>query len=287
MWPTASTRLVALLGEPVAHSLSPAIQNAGFRAAGLDIAYVACRVRVGGLADALRGLRALGAVGANVTVPHKVDVAGLVDELAPAAAATGAVNTLVPIPTGWRGENTDVEGFLVPLQDRSSSLAGASVVVFGAGGAARAVTYAVLTALAPARLTVVARNPDRARRMAGDLSKHDRAGALAVGLPDRAGSWVTDARLVINASGAGMTPNEEETPWPDASAFGPHQVVYDVVYTPRITRLLRDAAKRGARTIDGTEMLLAQAAASFRLWTGYELPLEAARQAMDDSVPSG
>ena len=279
--PTASTRLVVLLGDPVAHSRSPALHNAAFRALGLPFVYVACRVAREDLPAAVVGLAALGAAGANVTVPHKEAAAALVERLTPAAAAARAVNTLVPLPGGgWEGDNTDVEGFLAPLAPHRAALAGAEVVVLGAGGAARAVAYALLTALTPTRVTIAARTPVRAERLAADLAPFDPRGALAVVPFEEAAPAVRHAALVVNATPVGLPPDPDATPWPDAAGFHPGLLVYDLVYAPGETRLLRDAAARGATTLDGRAMLLAQAAASFERWTGRAMPLDVARAAL-------
>jgi shikimate dehydrogenase len=278
----ATTRLVALLGDPVAHSRSPAIHNAAFRALGLDLVYVACRVTPGALPAAVAGLRALGAAGANVTVPHKEPVVLLVDRLSPAAAATRAVNTIVPLADGaFEGDNTDVAGFLDPLGRYAPLLRGQEAVILGAGGAARAAAYALLTTLAPSRLTVVGRTTQRAGRLAAELSSHDAHEALCVMAPDDARRAVRRATLVVNATPAGMHPHVEATPWPDADDFSAGQLVSDLVYAPPETRLLREAAARGAATLDGRAMLLAQAAAAFERWTGRAMPLDVARAALD------
>lgn len=278
----SSPRLVVLLGDPVAHSLSPRLHNAALRELGLDLVYVACRVAPADVPAAVAGLRALGAIGANVTVPHKEAVVPLVDRLSPAAAAIGAVNTLVREADGvWRGENTDAAGFLEGLRPYAERLHGAEAVVLGAGGAARAAAYALLTTLEPSRLTLVARTPTRAEALATDLAPFDPAGALRVCSTADAASAVRSAVLVVNATPVGMAPDVEGTPWPDAGDFGPGQLVYDLVYAPPETRLLHEAAGRGADTLGGRVMLLGQAAAAFLLWTGRPFPLDAACRALD------
>ncbi|HYE96662.1 MAG TPA: shikimate dehydrogenase [Rubricoccaceae bacterium] len=266
-----SPRLVALLGDPVAHSRSPALHNAAFRALGLDLVYVACRVAPADLPEAVAGLRALGAVGANVTVPHKEAVVRLIDRLTPVAEAVSAVNTLVLEDGGTlRGENTDVAGFLAPLTPHLEALRSSEVVVLGAGGAARAVVYAALTALDPARVTIAARRPAQAERLAADLAPFDPRRALRVRPLAEAGGAMRAAHLVVNATPVGLL--DDGSPSPESDAFHRGQVVYDLVYGAVPTRLLRDAAARGATTLDGRDMLRAQAAASFLLWTGHEMP---------------
>ena len=274
---TAQTRLVALLGDPVGHSRSPGLHNSAFRALGLDFAYAAFRVRPPDLADAVAGLRALGFAGANVTIPHKEAVLAHLDALTPAARAIGAANTVVVREVGdgstrLEGDNTDAGGFLDGLAPHADAVEGAEAVVFGAGGSARAVAYALLTATDPARLTIVARSPERAALLASGLAGFDPGGALRVAAPGDARALVRRARLVVNATPAGMRPHETETPHADADDFGPDHVVYDLVYAPAQTRLLREAAARGARAVGGLVMLGGQAARSFERWTGQPLP---------------
>ncbi|HIL56469.1 MAG TPA: hypothetical protein EYG39_01005, partial [Rhodothermales bacterium] len=174
----ALTGLAVLLGVPVTHSLSPALHNAAFREHGIPAAYVACDVPPDRLAEAVHGLDALGAMGANVTIPHKQAVQAHCAAIAPEAAVVGAVNTLVRGEAGWIGHNTDVAGFLTPLADHA--LDGAEVTVLGAGGAARAVVYGLLSAFSPSRITIASRRPEQADALAEAFAAHDTAGALAV-----------------------------------------------------------------------------------------------------------
>ncbi len=281
----ATTRPVALLGDPVAHSFSPLIHNTGFRTQGLDFVYLACRVPKDALPGAIAGLRALGFAGANVTIPHKEAVRPLLDRCTSRAEAIGAVNTIVCRPKAAGaveliGDNTDVVGFLEPLQPLTDRLMAAEMVVLGAGGAARAVVYALLTEFRPTRLTIVARTPARGETLAADFAAYDTHRALQVVSPDKAAPAVRSARLIVNATPVGMHPHVETSPWPHPEDFGPGQIVYDLVYNPVQTRLLREAAARGATPIDGLRMLIGQADAAYRQWTGHELPREAVRAAL-------
>ena len=272
----AGTRLVALLGDPVEHSVSPVIHMAGFTAHGLDLAYLAFRVAPADLADAVKGLWALGAVGANVTVPHKEVVVALCASASDAVRATGSANTLVRGAGGWHAETTDGAGFLAPL-DRDA-FAGTEVVVLGAGGAARAVAHAALTALAPRVVTVVARRATQAEAVVEALAPWAGDAALqAIAWPD-ASPAVRAATLIVNTTPVG-TGDASATPWPDTGDFHAGQTVYDLVYRPAETRLMELARRAGAAVVGGLPMLVAQAAASFRLWTGRDLPLAAARAA--------
>jgi shikimate dehydrogenase len=277
----AETQVVTLLGHPVEHSRSPHLHNAAFRAQGVNAVYVATPVRPDALAAGVEGLRALQFLGANVTVPHKEAVRPLMDEVSERAAAVGAVNTIVRDGDALRGDNTDVAGFLTPLVEAvGDALEGAPMLVFGAGGAARAVVYGLLDRYGPSRLTLVARRPEQAEALAADLEGYDPTDALRTTTFDAAASAVRASRLLVNATPLGMAPETDATPWPDAGDLGPSHVAYDLVYTPEETRFLRAAAEQGATTIGGLAMLVEQAAAAYRQWTGRAMPTDAVYEAL-------
>jgi shikimate dehydrogenase len=282
----AETRLVALIGQPVAHSLSPLMHNVAFAAHGLNWCYAALPVASGQVAEAVAGLGALSFAGANVTVPHKEAALPHVDRLTDRAEAIGALNTLFWDEGGaLTGDNTDAAGFLAPLEEHAGALEGRHALIFGAGGAARAATYALLTSgFAPARLTLAARTPRRAERLADDLAPVGKNSALAVVPEAEAGEAVRSARLLVNATPQGMAPETGATPWPETADFRAGQVAYDLVYTPRETRFLREAAAQGATPVGGLEMLVGQAAASYRRWTGRDMPTAAVRQALREHL---
>ncbi len=278
----ATTELVTLLGHPVEHSLSPRIHNAAFRAQGVNAAYVATPVRPEALNDAVAGLRALQFLGANVTTPHKEAVLPLLDEVTDRARAVGAVNTIVRDGDHLHGDNTDIEGFLRPLDEHGGdALDGAPMLVFGAGGAARAVVYGLLAHYHPERLTIVARRPAQAEGLATDLARHDPTDALRVSSFEEAALSIRTSRLVVNATPLGMAPERRgQTPWPNPVDFSTEHVVYDLVYTPEDTRLLREAAAEGATPIGGLDMLVEQAAAAYRQWTNRDMPRTAVYDAL-------
>jgi shikimate dehydrogenase len=271
--PDAATRLVVLLGDPVEHSLSPAIHNAAFQAQGLNLTYLACRVSPSQLAPAIEGLGALGAAGANVTIPHKQGALALSESASPAAQATGAANTLVRTPGGWHADNTDVEGFLAPLEPYTETLRDELAIVIGAGGAARAVAWACAERLGAQRVIVAARR----REQADALAEAFGIDAMTV---EEAQGLAGDAALIVNATPVGMAPNTNATPWHFSSNIRSGQIVYDLVYRPAQTRFLREAEAAGATCIGGLPMLIGQAAASYRLWTGQDMPLDVVRQVL-------
>lgn len=277
----ARTRVIALIGDPVEHSLSPLIHNTALQAAGLNRIYVAFHVAPPQVEKAVEGLRALDFIGANVTAPHKQSVISALDELSPQARAIGAVNTIVRRDSGrLAGDNTDVTGFLAPLLDVAADVKGEPMLIIGTGGAARAVAYALLTTFQPSDLVLAARTPAHGEQLAADLSPHDKKGVLRVAETADLRASISQARLIVNATPVGTHPNLDDTPAPEADVFGPDHIVYDLVYNPEQTRLLRDAADRGAHTIGGLEMLIAQAAAAYVQWTGHEMPMDAVRSAL-------
>ena len=262
---TGTTRLAAVIGSPVRHSMSPTIHNAAFAALGLDWAYLAFEVAPGQAARALDAMRTLGLGGLSVTMPHKLDVAAAVDELTPAAAALGAANTVVPLGDGrLLGDNTDGAGFVDSLRAAGVEPAGRRVVLVGAGGAARAVAVA-LAAVGVTDLAVVNRTPERAIAVA--------ALAGAVGRVGDAAADLAAADLIVNATSVGMGASGG-LPF-DPAGLHAGQAVADLVYHPLETPLLAAARAAGATPVDGLGMLVHQAARQFTRWTGREAPLGA------------
>lgn len=259
----------ALLGHPVAHSLSPLIHRYWLEKQGIQGTYSLVDVPPGALPDTARRLRAEGYDGFNITIPYKRDIMELCDEIGAAARAVGAVNCVRIRDGRLHGTNTDAAGFVRGLGD--VRLAGARVVVLGAGGGARAVAHGVRAAGA-AEIIVCARSPDKARDFADEALPWDAAaGAMA------------DAALLVNATPLGMSGYNSGHALPDLAALPPGAVVCDIVYRPLHTDLLRAGAARGLRTVDGLGMLLHQAAAAFALWTGImpEVTQELRRKVME------
>lgn len=267
-WPTAATRMVVLLGWPARHSLSPQMHNAAFAEHGLDLVYLAAPSPPEALGDVVLALGELGVVGANVTVPHKERIIGLCDHLSVEAELIGAVNTLVWTTDGLLGENTDASGLQGALTADIGVAPGERFVVFGTGGAARAAVTAI--GRLGGRLTVVGRRRAAAEQLAA-LGRRAGAGDAEAAVTDdhRLAAMIGAARVVVNATPLGM--HAERLPEP-FHHLDDSQVAYDLVYDPARTPFLASAHDRGAAAHNGLGMLVAQAAASYRIWTGREAP---------------
>jgi shikimate dehydrogenase len=280
---SGKTAVFCVLGHPVGHSLSPAMHNAALREMGLDGVYVAFEVAPGDLAEAIRGLQAAGVGGINCTIPHKEALLPLMDELSEEARLIGAVNTIVFREGRRVGHNTDAPGFMASLRAEGFEPAGKQAVVLGAGGSSRAVVAAL--ALGGAQVSLA----NRTRARAEELSKrvNDRTGAETVRPialeADEVGAAVREAELLVNATSVGMHPEEDAMPPVPAEALGPRLFVYDLVYNPPETRLLREARERGARGAHGAGMLARQGALALELWTGREAPA----RLMEETVLEG
>ncbi|WP_435361103.1 shikimate dehydrogenase [Haloarchaeobius sp. DFWS5] len=262
-------QVFGLVGNPVGHSLSPPMHEAAYAEHGLDARYVTFEPDPAALDGAIEGAEALGISGLNVTIPFKQDVLGLVepDDL---AARIGAVNTIDFTGERPTGHNTDAGGALRSLREQGvADLNGATAVVVGAGGAGRAVAFAL--ADAGSTVHVVNRTVERATDLAAAVP-----GAAGHGL-DALGELVPAADVLVNATSVGM--DEDATPVP-ADCLHSDLVVLDAVYSPLETRLLRDAAAAGATTVDGAWMLLYQGAEAFERWTGLEAPIDAMNDAL-------
>ncbi len=265
-----------LIGDPVAHSLSPAMHNAAFQALGLDWHYEALQTTTAQLPDVVARLRASDCVGANVTVPHKETIISFLDALTDRAQRAAAVNTVVRQNGRLVGDNTDGEGFLQMLRRANVDARGAQVLILGAGGAARGVAFA-LAELPVARLAIVNRTPERAEKLAHDMHAHFPRLGIEVG-PDR-------ADIIVNATSVGMSPRENESPV--SGEFPRDAVAIDLVYRPLHTRFLRDAERVGARTVDGLPMLVYQGAAAFALWTRRAAPIDVMREVAYAAISNG
>ena len=276
---------LGIIGYPIGHSMSPVFQQAALDACGVDAQYLAYQVAPDEVEDFVNGLRQPGILGINVTVPHKLAVMPFLDEIDDWATEAGAVNTIVNRQGRLTGHNTDGYGFLRALSEGADfEPRGRRTLILGAGGAARGVVLA-LAREGVGELTIANRTPERAENLA-QLARNRGTTSQAIAL---SGLDLTEAavraELIVNCTTIGMThgPGEDETPLP-AEAIPPTALVNDLVYNPLDTRLLRDAAQAGARTLGGIQMLVYQGAASFEMWLERPAPvpvmLEAATRAM-------
>ena len=281
---------LGVITDPHKQSTSPAFQQAAIDALGLGMVYERWPTPADGLATRVVGLRAPSVLGANVTIPHKEAVMPMLDELDPLAQRVGAVNTIFNREGRLSGYNTDVEGFLRALRDDAGfDPRGCDAVIAGAGGAARAVVVALIESGA-ASIAVLNRSAERAQRLVDDLSPH-AGGTWLEALPAAPGSWakiVPRAQLLVNCTSVGMADSsQDESPVP-SGLIRPEMLVSDLIYRPLETRLLRDARASGACVLGGLPMLVYQGAASLKIWTGQEAPidlmLDAARKALAEAA---
>lgn len=267
---SAETRICGLIGDPVEHSMSPVMHNAAFSSLGLDYTYLPFRVEKENLAKAIDGVRALNIRGLNVTIPHKVAAISLLDELDPLAERIGAVNTIVNNNGILKGYNTDASGFLKALLQRGIEPRGKKVVILGAGGASRAISF--ILSERGADLVILNRQleMDWAVELASSISRFSVKEVKALELSKQnLKAVLEDADILVNATSVGMSPNINQTPVPKR-LLKLGLVVFDIVYNPIKTRLLAEAEEAGAKTIEGLGMLVWQGALAFELWTGLK-----------------
>ena len=279
---TGKTRLLAVIGAPIGHSLSPIIQNAALRAAGLDYVYAALPVRADALASAVRGLYDAGIAGFNVTIPFKTAIIPLLDALSEDARRIQAVNTVVVEDGRLVGYNTDVAGFLAGFAERGIALTGKNAVLIGAGGAARAALWGLLRS-GVSSVAIGVRSVEKGAALAADFTTD--GDVRAVSFDDAA--WIaacSDADIVVQTTPLGMTPHTEEMPPVDAAVINPSAVVYDLIYTPAETRFLREARAQGCETINGETMLVAQGAEAFHLWAGVRPDMELMKRTLREEL---
>jgi shikimate dehydrogenase len=267
------TETFGIIGNPVHHSLSPEMHNAAFRERGMNCVYVP--LPTSDIADGAAGLKALGFKGASVTIPYKQDIIPFVDEIDPVAAKIGAVNTLLvkDVPGSSEkkvyGYNTDWIGANRALEEKIR-LQESRVLIMGAGGSARAIGFGLLEA--GAELVLSNRTVEKGEELASQLGcpfyRSDELGPI-------------DADILVNATSVGMEPDSDRTPIVGDRLYR-FKVVMDIVYAPLQTRLLKEAADAGCKTVDGLAMLLYQGVAQFELWTGKEAPLNVMREVLYD-----
>ncbi|MCS6813343.1 MAG: shikimate dehydrogenase [Cyanobacteria bacterium] len=278
---TGKTSLLGVIGYPISHSLSPVMHNAAIDYLGLDYVYVPFSIAPEHLSTAVAGLAAIGLRGFNVTIPHKQAIMPLLTAVSPLAQAVGAVNTVWWTDTGWHGTNTDVAGFLSPLRSQERNWTTTGAVVLGNGGAARAVV-AGCRELGCAHIQVVGRDPQKLQAFADSWAATPIADRLSIHPWETLPSLLPTAGLVVNTTPIGMAPQVDASPLETSAldALQPGTIVYDLIYTPRPTLLLRQAVDRGAIVLDGLEMLVRQGAAALEIWIQQPAPPEIMGQAL-------
>jgi shikimate dehydrogenase len=274
-----------ILGWPVEHSRSPAMQSAAFRARGLDASYVCFSVHPDDVSDAVRGLKALGVRGANVTVPHKEAVMRWLDDVTPEARAIGAVNTIVREVDRMVGHNTDAAGLMRSLDEADVELEHARAVVLGAGGAARAAVVG-LCSRGVRQIVVAARRVEQAEQLVSQVSAICGNSTLEVSDLSRESLSIhfREATLLVQSTSATLANSSDASDFAAQLALDAlpgEAVVVDLVYKPRETTVLARAKERGLKTVDGLGMLLHQGALAFELWTHLPAPLEVMRQVLE------
>ncbi len=274
---SGKSMVYALIGDPIDHSMSPTIQNTAFRLAGLNAIYVPFRVERSGLRFAIQGLKFLGVKGFNVTTPHKTAMLRYLDEVETKAAEIGSINTVKSNRGDLTGFNTDGAGALNALKEAEVSPDGKSILLFGAGGAARAIAHTL--AEHKCTLNLVNRTTSRAQRLVSLLRMKFGIQADCVSLSSQSmRRHVENADIILNASSMGMMGNENvpvHKKW-----LRSDQCVFDIVYRPVKTMLLRNAVLAGAQTVDGLDMLVSQGACSFSIWTGKKAPVSQMRRSI-------
>ena len=271
------TRVCAVIGDPIEHTLSPTMHNAAFEHLKLDFVFVAFRVTPDELEKAVRGAHVLSIRGLNVTMPHKNSVTEFLDEADLAVKFLGAANTILNQGGRLRGFNTDGVGALKALRCNGVNLTGKKVLLLGAGGAAKAIAFSLAKEVE--ELCILNRDAVKARELASVLEPCGKRICGNELSPRQIQKELSDSDLLINATSVGMTPNVSES-WVKSDWLKPELFVMDIVYNPVETKLIQDAKAAGAKVINGVEMLLYQGAASFEIWTGCKAPVDVMRNAL-------
>ncbi len=280
---TAKTKMCIIIGNPVEHSLSPAMHNAGYEKLDIEDQFVftGATVKAESLKDVIKAVRAMGIHGLTCTIPHKIKVMKYLDEVDDVAKKIGAVNTVVNQNGKLKGYNTDWLGIVNPLK-KYGSLKGKKAAVIGAGGAAHAMVYGLLKE--DAQVTIFNRTVKKAFDLIESLKLKNGTSVSFVSSADLSHiEGVADCDIILNATNLGMGEHEKKTPVPK-KFIQKHHIVFDAVYVPYETRFLREAKEKGAKIIHGTEMLLHQGLAQFELYTGKKAPEDAMRKVLHENL---
>jgi len=269
---STKTRICGLIGNPVEHSVSPEMHNAAFEKLGLNFIYLPFRVTPENLEKAILGMRGLGMVGFNVTMPHKASIMKFLDEIDKTAEKIGAVNTIVNKDGKLLGFNTDGPGALWAFQEAGVNFKNKKVVMLGAGGAAKAIAFYLMSLIK--KLVIAGKTREEAQSLAKDLKKYFKKEIKGIeNNTDNLRQELKNAQILINATPIGMAPDINSMPI-KTELLRSNLTVFDSIYNPIETKLLREARKIGAKTINGVNMLVYQGAEAFKLWTGKNAPVE-------------
>ena len=282
----ANTELIGLIGHPIKHSYSPFIQNFALEAMGVDGVYLPFDVVAENLKNAVTSVLALGLKGLNVTLPHKEKIIKYLDELSEEASIIGAVNTVVNDHGKLIGYNTDANGIIETLLPFKDKITGTKVTVIGAGGSARAVIYTLLRYFKPEEINIINRTQQRADTLMNYFSlkmRYDPFHTFELFPPDNV-EVLSSSRLIINSTTIGMYPDVEDTITDLDDSFNEDQIVFDLIYNPKKTKLLQMAQEQGAKVVGGMTMLISQAAKSFKLWTDVEMPVSEITKKLEDYI---
>jgi len=283
-----NTKLIGLIGHPIKQSYSPFIHNIAAQFKNVDYIYLPFDVVADNLENALKGVVALGISGLNVTIPHKEKIIKYLDDLSEEAAMIGAVNTIVNEHGKLKGYNTDINGILESLMEFKDLITGSKVSVIGAGGGARAVIYTLIRHFKPEQITIINRTIQRADTLHNYFSEKMRFDNLKTAdlFPPELVETFHSSKLIVNSTSVGMFPDVDECPTNLKESFHKDQLVFDMIYNPTETKLLRLAKQQGAVTLGGLKMLVHQAAKSFELWTGEEPPVEKLSRSLELMITS-
>jgi shikimate dehydrogenase len=271
-----NTKIIGLLGHPIKQSYSPFIHNVTIELKKLDYIYLPFDVPAANLKNALKGMIALDIKGFNITIPHKENILQFMNDVSEEASIIGSVNTVVNDDGKLTGYNTDINGILESLNPYKDEIFGKEVSLVGAGGSARAVIYTLIRYFKPAAIHIINRTEQRAealKKYFSDKMKYDGIKTKELFPPDLVGIF-SNSKLIINATPVGMSPGQDDIVTSLENSFVKDQIVFDLVYNPPQTKLLKLAASRGAIPISGLKMLVYQAAKSFELWTNEEMPFD-------------
>jgi shikimate dehydrogenase len=278
-----TTKLLGVIGDPIEHSLSPLMHNAAIAALGVDYVYLPIPVKIADLSTAIAGFKAISLSGFSVTIPHKQTILSFLSEVSDVAKIVGAVNTVWRTEDGWHGTNTDVAGFIAPLQEYYRNWSQITPLILGYGGAARAVVVG-LSQLGCTEINLVGR----------DLQKLNQFQQSWLNVPikinvhpwEELPDFLPQSELIVNATPIGMYPNVEQCPIEEAvmETLPEGAIAYDLIYTPNPTQFLKLAKQRKAIAIDGLEMLVQQGVAAFKIWVGEDPPVDIMRQVLQQHL---